>query len=49
MLYTRSKEMIDRKDTYSKKKRLSGAAARTGNLRKNRIRNNIKKERYLHG
>ena len=49
MLYTRSKKIIARKYTYNKKKRLSGAAARTGNLRKNRIRDNLYKERYLHG
>ena len=34
ILYARSKKTIDRKDTYSKKKSLSGAAARTGKVRK---------------
>ena len=30
----KSKKIIDRKATYSKKKRLSGAAARTGKFKK---------------
>ena len=47
ILYTRSKKVIDRKDTYNKKKRLSGAAARTGNFSKIRCRKYNKREKRL--